>query len=180
MSEVDDQPAAISGMNAERSWLSQRERGAIAGMRALFWIATAFGRAPARLLVRVIALYYALFDRSARAASRTWLARVHGRPIRFREIYRHVLCFAQVTLDRVFLLLRHDDAFVVHRTGHEYLAALTRERTGAVLLGAHLGSFEAMRIGAEIDHLPINIVGHFENARMINALLAELDPNVSA
>ncbi|HEY2735975.1 MAG TPA: hypothetical protein VGI70_18385 [Polyangiales bacterium] len=172
-------PAAISG-GEPNGWLSQRERGAIAGMRVLFWIATAFGRRPARLLVRIIALYYAVFDRAARHASRTWLSRVHGRPIRFREIYRHVLCFAQVTLDRVFLLLRHDDAFVVHRTGHEYLAALTRERTGAVLLGAHLGSFEAMRIGAEVDRLPINIVGHFENARMINALLERLDPNVSA
>jgi predicted LPLAT superfamily acyltransferase len=49
-----------------------------------------------------------------------------------------------------------------------------------VLVGAHLGSFEAMRAGAEREDFPINIVGHFENARMINALLSELNPRASA
>jgi predicted LPLAT superfamily acyltransferase len=161
-------------------WLSQRERGAVAGMRALFWIATALGRAPARQLVRLIALYYALFDRAAREASRAWLTQVHGRRVRFREIYAHVLCFARVTLDRVFLLMRCDSAFVVHRTGHQHLDELARTRRGAVLIGAHLGSFEAMRVGAAVDQLPLNIVGHFENARMINALLERLDPHASA
>jgi predicted LPLAT superfamily acyltransferase len=161
-------------------WLSQRERGAIAGMRALFWIATALGRGPARQLVRLLALYYALFDRAAREASRGWLTQVYGRRVRFAEIYAHVLCFARVTLDRVFLLMRSHSTFVVHRTGHQHLEALARARRGAVLIGAHLGSFEAMRVGAAADQLPLNIVGHFENARMINALLERLDPQVSA
>jgi predicted LPLAT superfamily acyltransferase len=171
---------SVSREPAAQGWLSQRERGAVAGMRALFWIATAFGRAPARQLVRLIALYYALFDRIAREASRGWLTQVHGRRVRFREIYAHVLCFARVTLDRVFLLMRSHSAFVVNRTGHEYLDELARTRRGAVLIGAHLGSFEAMRVGAAVDRLPLNIVGHFENARMINALLERLDPNASA
>jgi predicted LPLAT superfamily acyltransferase len=172
MSVSREQPAG--------DWLSQRERGAIAGMRVLFWIATALGRAPARQLVRLVALYYTLFDRTAREASRGWLRQVHGRRVRLAEIYAHVLCFARVTLDRVFLLMRSDSRFVVNRTGHQHLEALARERRGAVLIGAHLGSFEAMRVGAAANQLPINIVGHFENARMINALLERLNPHVSA
>jgi len=80
----------------------------------------------------------------------------------------------------VFLLLDGHNSFQVKRTGHEYLAKLARERRGAVLLGAHLGSFEAMRAGAKSEHFPLNIVGHFENARMINALLERLDPQTSA
>ena len=161
-------------------WLSQRERGAIAGMRFVMWLATAFGRWPARQFVRLIALWYLAFDRSARSASRSWLTRVHGRPARLSEIYAHILCFARVTLDRVFLLLGHYGSFTVRRTGHHYLEALARARRGAVLMGAHLGSFEAMRAGAANEHLPLNIVGHFENARMVNALLERLDPAKAA
>jgi predicted LPLAT superfamily acyltransferase len=97
------------------------------------------------------------------------------------DVYRHVLRFARVTLDRVFLLLGDNkQTFVVNSTGHQHLEALTSARRGAVLLGAHLGSFEAMRAGAAHDRLPLNIVGHFENARMINALLDRLDPEKSA
>lgn len=162
------------------SWLTQRERGALAGMRFVLWLATAFGREPARQFVRLIALFYVAFDARARAASRAWLSRLHARPARWREIYRHILCFARVTLDRVFLLLGQRNCFVVNRTGHQHLEALARARRGAVLLGAHLGSFEAMRAGAANEHLPLNIVGHFENARMINALLERLDPSKAA
>lgn len=162
------------------SWLTQRERGALAGMRFVLWLATAFGREPARQFVRLIALFYVAFDARARAASRAWLSRLHARPARWGEIYRHILCFARVTLDRVFLLLGQRNCFVVNRTGHQHLEALARARRGAVLLGAHLGSFEAMRAGAANEHLPLNIVGHFENARMINALLERLDPSKAA
>jgi predicted LPLAT superfamily acyltransferase len=173
----------VSGETAQldsTTWLSQRERGAIAGMRFVLWLATAFGRAPARQFMRLIALWYFLFDRSARAASRVWLTRVYARPARLLEIYRHILRFARVTLDRVFLLLGHSSGFVVNRTGHQYLEGLARARRGAVLMGAHLGSFEAMRAGAANEHLPLNIVGHFENARMVNALLERLDPAKAA
>jgi predicted LPLAT superfamily acyltransferase len=162
------------------AWLSQRERGAILGMRIVFAIATACGRGPARLFVRLIALFYALFDRSARHASRVWLSRVRGQPASFGDVYRHILCFAHVTLDRVFLLMRKNQSLVVNRTGNHYLKALARSRTGAMLVGAHLGSFEAMRVGAATEQLPIHIVGHFQNARMINALLEGLDPELAA
>lgn len=161
-------------------WLSQRERGAIFGMQFVLLVATALGRWPARLIVRLVALFYALFDRAARHNSRRWLERVYGRPARFGEVYGHILSFAHVTLDRVFLLMRKTRGFVVNRTGNEYLKALAASRTGALLVGAHLGSFEAMRVGAATEQFPLNIVGHFENARMINALLERLDPQIAA
>lgn len=165
---------------SDAAWLTQRERGAIAGIRVMFWMATALGRGVVRQFVRLIALWYFMFDRRARLASRAFLSRVYGRPARLREVYGHILRFARVTMDRVFLLLGDHDTFVVKRTGHEYLAKLARERRGAVLLGAHLGSFEAMRAGATTTSLPLNIVGHFENARMINALLTSLNKDAAA
>lgn len=161
-------------------WLTQGERGALWGMRLVFRLARLFGRWPVRQLVRVIALYYALFDKTARRASHDWLTRIHGAPPTRKAVRGHIFRFAQVALDRVFLLQGESRCFEVTRTGDHHLAALVEANQGAVLLGAHLGSFEAMRAGAKDEALPLSIVGHFENARMINALLEELDPGMAA
>ncbi|MET0388830.1 MAG: hypothetical protein ABW321_22850 [Polyangiales bacterium] len=174
------EPGRAPAARPDASWLSQRERGAVFGIRALFWFATAFGRAPARQFVRLIALWYFVFDASLRAASRQYLSRVLARPVRAGDVYGHFLRFARVTLDRMFLLLGGRSRFVVNRNGNEHLEGLARDRRGAILIGAHLGSFEAMRAGAAHERFPLNIVGHFENARMINALLERLDPEQSA
>lgn len=160
--------------NTDENWLTQPERGALLGMKTVLWLATAFGRWPARQLVRLIALYYALFDRKARSASTQWLSTVLQRPPRFIERYRHLFTFAQVALDRFFFLRGKTAPFAVTRTGNEHLIALQQRQQGAVLLGAHLGSFEAMRAGARDEQFAINIVGNFANAKLINALFEEL------
>jgi len=68
----------------DESWLNHRERGAIGLIRlTAFWVEL-IGRRPMRLLLRLIAAYYVVFDRTARRASRNWLERVHGRPVKLR------------------------------------------------------------------------------------------------
>ena len=156
------------------------ERGTVFGIRAAFRFATLFGRTAVKPVVAAIALWYVLFDRAVVAASRSWLQRVSGRPVGFRDVFRHVRTFAQVTLDKVFLLTDHTRALRFSRTGHELLAAQQATGRGAILIGAHLGSYEAMRAASDEDALEIEILGYFANARMINTLLAELNPKSAA
>jgi predicted LPLAT superfamily acyltransferase len=156
------------------------ERGTVFGIRAAFRCATLLGRTATKPLVALVALWYALCDRRVATASRAWLQRVHGRPVRWREVYRHLRTFAQVTLDKVFLLTDRTRGLSFTRTGQELLQARFATGKGAILLGAHLGSYEAMRAGGEADELPIEILGYFANAKMINALLAELSPRAAA
>jgi predicted LPLAT superfamily acyltransferase len=161
-------------------WLSARERGTLLGIRAAFALATLVGRTATRPLVSVIALWYRLFDRRAVAASRAWLQRVHGRPAGFWAVWRHLRAFAQVTLDKVFLLKGRTRALRFSRTGDHLLQAQVDTGKGALLLGAHLGSYEAMRAGGEADRVHIEILGYFANARMINSLLTELNGKQAA
>lgn len=163
----------------EEDWLTRPERGALWGIQFMFRLATLFGRMPASLFVRLIAAWYLVFDRASREASRAWLSVVFERPATTREIYKHLLTFSQVTLDRIFLLQEKYEQFEITYTGDHYLAALKESQTGALLLGAHLGSFEAMRAGGQRDVLDIHIMGNFSNARMINALFEQLNPDLN-
>jgi predicted LPLAT superfamily acyltransferase len=166
--------------SAPTTWLSQRERGSVWLMAGSFRLATFVGRRAMRPIVQLVALWYTLFDRSAVRASREWWRIVHGRPARLAEVHRHFATFAQVTLDRMFLLRGATRGLRFTRTGADLLAAQKQSGRGAVLLGAHLGSYEALRAGGDQDRFAIQIVGHFANARHINALLERVDPKGGA
>lgn len=164
---------------ASRGWLEVGEVGSVLGIRIVLLLATAFGRWPVRALLRLITLYYALTHALARKASRDYLRRI-GKAPSFGAVYRHLFCFAQVAADRLFLVAGKHRAFKVVTNGHEHLLALQRQRRGALLIGAHLGSFEAMHASAERERLVINVVGYFRNARMFNRVLEDLGSDVHA
>jgi predicted LPLAT superfamily acyltransferase len=178
-----DQQASTAkkpGKTKPDNWLSQGERGTVWLIHLTFRIAQLTGRTLIKPLVVVIAMFYRLTDRKAVRASRLWLTKVHGKKPGFWAIYRHIHTFAQVTLDRIFLVSGKTRGLKFTRNGDHHLAAQFATGRGAVLLGGHLGSFEAMRNGGNEDAIKINIVGHFENAKMINELLTRLDPERAA
>jgi predicted LPLAT superfamily acyltransferase len=161
------------------SWLRTPERGSAFALSLLIGICRLLGRGFTRLLLAPIVLYFVAFAPQARRVSGDYLRRVglaHG----FRAIYAHFLRFAHVTLDRLFFVLGRHHGFAITRTGKHHLAALKQQRRGALLLGAHLGSFEAMRAMAADEALPLNIVGYFKNARLINGILEQLNPALAA
>lgn len=170
-------PAAPDPESApERAWMERREKGTAAGVRFILVITRLFGRGGARLFLRVLIFYYAIFARAARRASRTYQARLRGVPeaaIGFFAIYRHLLRFAEVALDRVFLVRGRARHFATTHTGVEHLMQLQREGRGAILLGAHLGSFEAMRQVGGAQSFKIHILAYFDNARLITRFLEE-------
>jgi len=161
------------------NWLNRRERGTVFGIRAAFRFATLMGRPLTKLLVGSIAMWYRLFDRRSVQHSRDWLRRATGEAPGFWAVYRHLYTFAQVVLDRAFLLTGRTKSLRFTHTGLDLLQRQQATGHGAVLLGAHLGSYEAMRAGGDHDDLRIKIVGYFANAKMINSLMAELNPSWS-
>ncbi|MDX2054830.1 MAG: hypothetical protein SFV15_20675 [Polyangiaceae bacterium] len=155
---------------AHANWLSIRETGSVWGMRVLLFLSTAFGRWPARMVLKPVALYYAVFYRTARRASKQYLAYSGIRPT-FSHVFTHVLHFAECSLDRLFFLRGNFKPFVIRTVGSLHIEKLAATKRGAILLGAHLGSFEAMRAVGEATQANINVVGYFGNARAINRLL---------
>ncbi len=160
-------------------WLSTKEKGSLLGIRFLVWASTLLGRRPLAPLLSAIALYYTLTSRRARRTARDFLGSFHDRAS-FWDAYRNIRNFTQCSLDRLFFVQGHFQHFTVTRQGSDYLAALKERKSGAVLLGAHLGSYEALRMTGRQQDVPLNILGYFRNAALINRVLTDLNPDTNA
>jgi predicted LPLAT superfamily acyltransferase len=167
--------AAVTTMPPSSGWLDVAERGSVLGIWFMVAVCRLLGRRVGRLLVWPLVLYFVAFAPTARRASRAYLRRL-GLPHGTRAVLAHCRRFANCTLDRLFWSLGETKRFEVTSTGSEHLIALAKQRRGALLVGAHLGSFEAMRGMATRGALPLNIVGYFKNARLINSVLEKLNP----
>jgi predicted LPLAT superfamily acyltransferase len=135
------------------------------------------GRRVARMVLHPVTAYFLLFAPASRRASCDYLTRVFGRPPRWREQYRHFFTFAATVHDRLYLVNRRFDLFEFDVHGEDRLQELLAGGKGVVLMGAHLGSFEAISaLGRKGLYPRIAMVMHEENARKINAMLAAINP----
>lgn len=160
------------------AWTTQPERSSPRVLRTMRWIAMALGRRVARLLLPPIALYFLAFGGVTTRASADYLRRALGREPGWRERYRHVHHFASTILDRVYLLQGRFDLFDMHLDGTEHFERALAQEQGAFLVGAHLGSFEAMRVlGQDQRGLQVAMLMYEQNARMINDTLRAIAPH---
>ncbi len=139
-------------------------------------IAVHAGRPLARVVLHPIALYFLLAHGRARRASRQYLARALGRPAGWRDAYRHIHSFAATVLDRVYFLQGRLAQFDIDNRNVPAVEAVLAEGQGVMLLGAHLGSFEALRAGAQSIGTRAAMLMYEDNARLINATLRAIAP----
>ena len=166
-----------SGEQATSSWRHQQERSNLAILRLMVWISLTLGRRIGRLVLYGIALYFLFFSPQARRASRAYLGRALGRWAEWSDGYRHVLSFASTIHDRVYLLNGRFDLFDIEVHGAEALHAALARQPGALLIGAHLGSFEVLRaVGRGRAGLKVAMLMYADNARKINATLEAINP----
>ena len=158
-------------------WSRTGERSNALALRVMSWIAVTCGRRVARLALLPITLYFLLFAPGPRRHSRRYLGRVFGRPARWREVWTHFHRFAATVLDRVYFLRDTPGCFDLQVTGVDTVQATLAQGRGALLLGAHLGSFEALSAaGRQQAKLQIAMVMFPDNARMIHAALEAIAP----
>jgi len=132
-------------------------------------------------LLWLISLSYAMNkQRSATQGSILYLKRIFGREPTLRERHRHARTFAHVFLDRVRLLADGVDGFEISAKGQHLIGDLFREGRGAILLGAHFGSFEALRaFDRQLPGLSVRYLMFPDHAQNSTELLREINPEVA-
>jgi len=158
-------------------WLRQQEKSNLAILKLMVWISLTLGRRLGRLVLYGIAGYYVLFAPKARIASRNYLHRALDRWAEWSDGFRHVFSFASTIHDRIYLLNDRFDLFDIEVIGAEQVHDAVANHPGALLLGAHLGSFEVLRaVGRGKQGLKVAMLMYEENARKINATLEAINP----
>jgi predicted LPLAT superfamily acyltransferase len=158
-------------------WIRHRERGSMALLRIMAFVSLHLGRTLSRLPLYGIAVYFFLFAPGARRHSRRYLRLALGHAPRARDRFRQVLSFATTIHDRVYLINQQFELFNISLEGESLLLAQADSGRGALLMGAHMGSFEVMHsLGRRRRGLEVAMAMYEENARKINATLAAINP----
>jgi predicted LPLAT superfamily acyltransferase len=162
-------------------WTRQRERGSTAAMRLMAWIVTRLGFRVGYALLFPIAVYFFLSSPVQRAAIRHFLRRSLGREPSPRDLFRPFFVFSATLLDRLFLLDGKRRGYDLHVVGLDLLNERIARGQGCILLGAHLGSFDAMRAVADTG-CPVEVVAlmHQNNAVNVASFFAEWGPRQAA
>ncbi|HEY5657218.1 MAG TPA: hypothetical protein VIY27_05470 [Myxococcota bacterium] len=184
MSDSRGSPASESDSSR---WSRIAERGSLWGMRFTVWCYRTFGPRPVSVLVQLIAAYFFVTDAAGRHASRAYLRRVAAtsagrralgrRPNAWASLQRY-RCFGLAILDRLAIWAGRTDDFDFVVQGNEHCDRLAEERRGGIVLSAHLGNFDALRLLAERQQRIVHVLMFTAHAQRINTIFRELSPGV--
>jgi len=152
-------------------WRRQPERGHPALLGFMAAISLKLGRRIGRLLLHPIALWYLLFAPRVQACLTSYLDRALGRRARLSDRRRHLMSFAATIQDRLYLMAGRDDWLEVSVQGAELVRAAATDG-GALLFGAHMGSFEVLRVIGRREGLSVAMAMYEENARKLHGVLS--------
>lgn len=146
-----------------------------------------FGRPLSMVLVHGIVGYFFLTGRTQRRSSLAYLRRLDalpegkralGRPPSVWTSFLHFRTFALSIFDRLVLWFGREDELRFDVVGREDFDRLLTPTQGAIVVGAHLGSFDALRALADRDGRVVNVLMYTQHAPRINAIFRQLSPDV--
>jgi predicted LPLAT superfamily acyltransferase len=164
----------------KQQWIERPEAGTTFGYKAISAFAKLCGRSAARVVLYPITLYFLIRRGPERRASRTYLTRVRGRPASLWQVARHIHCFAAVILDRAFLLFESFKRFDIRVYGLDDLRSAWARQQGVLVFGSHLGSFEALRVLAQLrPDVKVRVVIDIEQNPALSRVLNALNPQLA-
>jgi len=165
------------------TWRDVRERGSFWGMLFTAKIYRLLGRWAAEPVLWGIVAYFFLKDGRIRRASRQYLERVSGtgpeakRP-GWTGVFFHYLSFARTSLDRFDVWTDRLGDYTFHYHGEGHLDRLMQQGRGALLLGAHLGNFDSLRVLGMQHGGQIHIITDRRNSQMYSGILRRFCPQI--
>lgn len=159
---------------SERHWSQVGEAGALAGLKFMFVVYRYLGRAPFKLFLYPVILYFFLFRKASRDASLEFLSRAKRgpEPVSWKTSFRHFMNFGESILDKLAVWqgdIKLEDVLFHPRQEFDQLF---ESQQGAVIIGSHLGNLEVCRaLSLQRPNTKINVLMHTEHAQKFNDML---------
>jgi predicted LPLAT superfamily acyltransferase len=166
-----------------RRWTHVAERGSLLGLRITVTCYRLFGRSLSLILVHCIVTYFFLTGKAARAATRAYQRRVVemfgtstqlGADPGMWQCFQQFRAFALAVFDRIVMWFGDEADFRYDVGGIEHNDRLLRPDRGAIVIGAHIGSFDALRALSRRDGRTVNVLMFTRNAPLINSFFQQL------
>lgn len=145
------------------------------------------GRHVCGLLIDAIVAYFFITDTAGRRASIRYLRRVDATPEGRRALGRRpgtwasflrYRAFGRAILDRLAIWAGKAEDFEYRVEGNEHCDRLANAGRGGIVVGAHLGNFDALRLLAERQQRIVYALMFTAHAERINKIFDELSPDV--
>ncbi len=165
---------------SEQHWSARREGGGYLALWLICQVGLRCGRNAARLLLYPITLYFFVRRRYERRVSYAFLERAFGRKATAWQVMRHLQRFGSTILDRVFLLADRYTRFDIKVHGLDELVSRMHPDHGVLLLGAHVGSFEVLRVlASERPDVKVCALLDTQKTPAMTRILHSLNPAVA-
>jgi predicted LPLAT superfamily acyltransferase len=162
-------------------WTERKEIGNAAWLTFARITGRTLGRRVVRGILYPVALYFFFRRGPERRASRQYLQRLRGGRVSSWSVLKHIYCFSCTILDRLYLLSERFKRFDIRTFGLADLDRLLEGGQGVLLIGSHLGSFDALRVlSLERPEVMVRILLDTVQGERISALLNELNPSLAA
>ena len=164
----------------DEHWSARREGGGYLPLWLMMKSAVLCGRTFTRLLLGPITLYFFVRRGYERRVSYAFLERALGRKASAWQVMRHIHRFASTMLDRVFLLAERYTRFDIKVHGLDELVSRMRPGHGVLLLGAHVGSFEVLRVlASERPDVRVCALLDTQKTPALTRILHSLNPGIA-
>ncbi len=170
-----------------RAWTGVAERGSLRALLLMKWIYARFGRRTVMALLSPVVGYFFLTGGAARRASRDYLntlwstargrASLGSRPT-WWDSFRHLREFAENIVDSMITWSGDGASIRIDERGSEHLLELVRQGRGGILLSAHLGSSDMLRVLSKQTGIVLNVLSFTRHAARINAFFDQLQPGL--
>ena len=160
-------------------WDQRPERGSRLGIGIISWLFLHGAKRAARALLWPVAGYFWATGRQARRGSLAYLRRIRASgglqsAPGLRHVFLHELEFSRCILDRVGFWLGDSGSFQLRLVGNEHLVRANSAQRGLLVLGSHLGSFDAIRLVALAQApLRVSVLMYTTHAARINDALGQ-------
>ncbi len=164
----------------EGHWLDRPEGGGWFALWLIRFIGLHFGRPVARVILYPVTLYFYFRRGPERRAACDYFRRIDGRPASPWRVMHLIHAFAATILDRVFLLAHGVRGFDITTRGVDELQRHLDRGQGVLLVGAHIGSFEVLRVvAAQHPQYPLKLVMDKHKTPALTSLLEALAPELA-
>jgi predicted LPLAT superfamily acyltransferase len=161
------------------------ERGSLRALFLIRWIYAHLGRPVVMVLLGPIVAYFFATGGDARRASRDYLRTLWATPrgreslgVRptWRQAFRHFYEFAENIVDSMTAWSGDADRIRIDESGSESLLELVSQGRGGILLSAHIGSTDMLRVLSRRTGIVLNVLTFTRHAARINAFFDQLEP----